>query len=116
MALKELPITETFTLPPFPKKSALLQAQHEIRKLSSRLDLMPIMIFGTGQLTPEEIEENKRRKIELRNLRLAIIAKHGVEEEFLTPLLEEIAKLETRLEYLREGVVALVRIRDTCSS
>ncbi len=81
-------------LPPL-SPSAL--AKLEIMGLASDPELSTICIVGRGSLTKEQEAENHQRA-ELRTTTwLAIIKKHGVEEEYLEPLLKERARLWSEL-------------------
>lgn len=108
MATSDGPVPlRTFTLPPFPKPTPLENTYAEIRSLCMRTDLMGNVMLGSGELPPEEIVENKRRRLERARLRLEIIAKHEVEEHFLADLRKDAAKYRADLERAENQIAAL---------
>lgn len=83
------------------------RAQLLISQLASDPDLMQTFVVGPGRLTPEEKNENRRRRALYREKRLAIIKECGVAQEYLRPLLEEEASMRAALTKLQQDIADL---------
>lgn len=81
-------------------------AHLEIKRLSGDEETMSIVVLG-GTLTEDQVAENSRRKQLRKQKIIAIIIKHGVEEEYLLPLLKEEARLKAQLIEVQEQISAL---------
>ena len=95
---------ETVTIPFKLEFSTSLLAKFEIGQLTQRPDLRRLLIVGPGSLTPEQVEENKQRETEFDQLRLEIIKKHGLEEEYLTPLIKKRERLWAELVEVNQEI------------
>jgi len=79
----------------------------ELLALQQRPDLQLENTLGTRDLTPEEKAENAARREKRKRLRLEIIAKHGMVEHYLKPLLERRERLEIELKNLDQAIADL---------
>ena len=87
------------------------QAHLEILALASKPELKKNSVIGGP--TPAEMQaENARKLAEHRRQRLAIIARHGVFDEYLAPLREAEKRLASKLAGVRQDITDLEQLRD----
>ncbi|MEY2664922.1 MAG: hypothetical protein RLZZ480_27 [Candidatus Parcubacteria bacterium] len=89
------PVVMQLKLPNLPETSSQL-CKWDIDKLNRDQSLIMIATFG-GPPSEETLAENARRSTEYKRRYIEIIKKHGVEEEYLTPLIEKRNRLWTEL-------------------
>lgn len=75
----------------------------ELSALSSRKEFQTEVVFG-GPMPAKMIEENTRKRAAFRKARAKVIAKHGVFDEYLQPLLADEKRLKGELEEIRDEI------------
>lgn len=93
-------------LPPSPSEACEL----ELSALASHPDYQTECVFG-GPMPKAMIERNEHILIAYRSARAKIIAKYGVFDEYLQPLLEEERSLSTKLAETRKEIAELRGLR-----
>ncbi len=85
-------------------------ADLEIGLLHSRPEFQSECVFGCA-MPADMIERNKQKQLAFRKARAEIIAKHGVFDEYMVPLLEEEARLLSELDATRSEIETLRMLR-----
>lgn len=81
----------------------------ELSALASRPEFQTEAMFG-APMPPEMLKRNEERRSAFRLARAQIIAKYGVFDEYLQPLLEDEQRLLAELNGVRHEI-ALIRAR-----
>ena len=109
-----MPPTRSFRMPrnifQIPPLSPSDRADLEISALSSRPEFQTECVFG-GPMPKEMVARNKRRALAYRTARAKVIAKHGVFDEYLQPLLDDVRTLRERLAETRDEIAELRGLR-----
>lgn len=95
------------TLPaPSPSEAAEL----ELAALSSRPEFQSEIVFG-GPIPPAMKKHNRERREAYEKAKLDIIAKYGLFDEYLQPLLEDEQRLESELASVQAQIRGLIARR-----
>ncbi len=82
----------------------------ELSALSSRKEFQTDVVFG-GPMPAKLVEENNKKRAAFRKARAKIIAKHGVFDEYLQPLLADEKRLKGELAEIQDEIRLLRRAR-----